>query len=528
MSIPVVCSCGKSMRAPAEWAGRDAKCPGCGQAVHIPGHGTAAAMAPVKTSNPPVTPCPGCGKPLLVPPGMAGKLVACPACGGHVRLPGKPVGVTAKAPKVTVPAAPAPAPRPKSKPQMKPKPATVATFEMDDPDDDFEEEDDHYRESRRGKKRTSARKKKAGSGRLLLLCGLGGGGALLVVGLIVGLIFLLPGRAPAGPLALVPSDAAAFMLVRMGDFGKTASADTIRKLGGEKDGKFGIAFDEVREVVIIFSTKSFKQLEKPIVALSTSKPISVAAIQASEAGKDLTKKEVGGKTLLVSAQPNQPSMLVHGSNMLLVGDEAAITALSANPPKGEAGPLTPKLRAAAASSDMLFFGYQVPPELAQMAGPMGGPMGGGMGMKLSFISDVKSGELSLREDRTIHGRLTLDFADAAKASKAKDDLDATLGMARMMMPAMKGQMPGINPKMMALAEKALDKARPVAAGNSVEIPLEYETTIGELIDQAKPMMGMFGPGMGGMPGPGMGGMPPGPRPGPAVPQPKNPGKNKRR
>ena len=43
MSIPVVCSCGKSMRAPAEWAGRDAKCPGCGQPVHIPGHGAAAA-----------------------------------------------------------------------------------------------------------------------------------------------------------------------------------------------------------------------------------------------------------------------------------------------------------------------------------------------------------------------------------------------------------------------------------------------------------------------------------------------------
>ena len=99
MSIPVVCSCGKSMRAPAEWAGRDAKCPGCGQPVHIPGHGAAAATAPVKTSNPPVTPCPECGKPLLVPPGMAGKLVACPACGGHVKLPGKPAGVTAKAPR---------------------------------------------------------------------------------------------------------------------------------------------------------------------------------------------------------------------------------------------------------------------------------------------------------------------------------------------------------------------------------------------------------------------------------------------
>ena len=211
--------------------------------------------------------------------------------------------------------------------------------------------------------------------------------------------------------------------------------------------------------------------------------------------------------------------MIHDTNLLLSGEEAAITALSTQPPRKEAGPLTPKLRAAALGNDMFFFGYHVSAEMRQMAGPMGGPMGdpmaggpmgGGPGFKLSFVSDVLSGQIALTEDRTIHGRISLDFADAAKATKAKEDLDATLGMFRIMFPQMKGQMRGANPRMLAIAEKALEKARPVVVGNSVELPMEYETTIGELIEQAKPMMGMFGPGMG----PGMGGMP-GP---PPVPQ----------
>ena len=294
MSIPIVCPCGKAMRAPAEWAGRNAKCPGCGQPVHIPGPGL-ATTPPVRTNNPPVTPCPDCGKPLLVPPGMAGKLVACPACGGHIKLGGKSAGVMAKAPKVTVPSAPPPAPRPKSKSQLHRQPVKVATFEMDD-DDDLDDEDEP-RQSRRGKKRKRSKKKKSSSA-LLLVCGLGGGGALLLIGLIVGLVLVLRGGGtPTGPLALVPPDAVGFALIRMGEFQKTPSAEALRKLGGvDKDGKFGIAPDDVRDLVVIFSTKGMIGGEPPIVAVSTSKPISVAVIEASDMGKTMTKKTVGAKT----------------------------------------------------------------------------------------------------------------------------------------------------------------------------------------------------------------------------------------
>jgi hypothetical protein len=449
---------------------------------------------------------------------MAGKLVACPACGGHVRLPGKSAGVTAKAPAVTVPTVTAPrsgtaAPKPKSKSHK--QAADVATFEMDgDGDDDFDDNDEDDRGSRRGKKR-SAGKKKTGSN-LLLLCSLGGGGILLLGGLVVVVLLLtLRGGGSNSPaLALVPGDAGGFVLVRLGDFMKTPSADAIRKLAGnEKGNKFGIGMDEVRDIVVILSTKAMTGGEQPVVALTTTKTVTAAMFQASDAFKEATRKEVNGKTLFVSKQPGQPSVLLLDPNLLLVGDEPAITAMANRPAGGNAGPLTPKLRAAASGNDMFFFGYQVSPAMAQMAGPMGG--GGPPGLKLSFITEVKGGHIALSEDKSIHGRISLDFADGAKAAKAKEDLDAALGMARMMLPNMKGQVPGMNPKMMALAEKALDKARPVVVGVSVEMPLEYETTIGELIDQAKPMMGGFMPGMGGMP------PPPGPVPqAPQAPQPQ--------
>jgi hypothetical protein len=37
MPITFSCGCGKTLRVPDEFAGRRAKCPGCGELVNIPG-----------------------------------------------------------------------------------------------------------------------------------------------------------------------------------------------------------------------------------------------------------------------------------------------------------------------------------------------------------------------------------------------------------------------------------------------------------------------------------------------------------
>ncbi|OHB66210.1 MAG: hypothetical protein A2V70_12275 [Planctomycetes bacterium RBG_13_63_9] len=44
--IPITCSCGKKFRARADLAGKRVKCPACGQALAIPGAGTATGTAP--------------------------------------------------------------------------------------------------------------------------------------------------------------------------------------------------------------------------------------------------------------------------------------------------------------------------------------------------------------------------------------------------------------------------------------------------------------------------------------------------
>ena len=216
MAIHVTCSCGKSMRAPVEWAGHNAKCPGCGQTIHIPGHGPAPS-APPSTDKIPVAPCPACGKPLMVPPGMAGKLVACPACGSHVTLPGpgKPAaGVTARAPAATVPMAPSKAPS--KSPSRKAKEQPVE-FEMDDGEED-------RRPSRPEKKRKPRPKAKSSGSLLVLVAGLGCGGLLLLV-VIVGalMLFLFRGGSGGELLAMVPADVDGFARVRLSDFLKTSS-----------------------------------------------------------------------------------------------------------------------------------------------------------------------------------------------------------------------------------------------------------------------------------------------------------------
>jgi len=52
MPIQVKCNCGKVLNAPDSAAGKAVKCPGCGQALKVPGGGGAAAAAPAPAPAP--------------------------------------------------------------------------------------------------------------------------------------------------------------------------------------------------------------------------------------------------------------------------------------------------------------------------------------------------------------------------------------------------------------------------------------------------------------------------------------------
>lgn len=78
------CACGKTLKVPDTMAGKQARCPGCGNVFTVP------------AANVPIAPPAGgkifitcaCGKRLAAPPGAVDRQVRCPGCGAAVPVPG--------------------------------------------------------------------------------------------------------------------------------------------------------------------------------------------------------------------------------------------------------------------------------------------------------------------------------------------------------------------------------------------------------------------------------------------------------
>ncbi|MBW3598324.1 MAG: hypothetical protein KY475_13760 [Planctomycetes bacterium] len=95
MPIPVSCRCGKSFAANDNLAGKTVKCPGCQQplAIPAPGQGAkgAAAQQPApgaKTPDGKIVAACKCGAKFAAPAELAGKQVKCPKCGQPLTVGG--------------------------------------------------------------------------------------------------------------------------------------------------------------------------------------------------------------------------------------------------------------------------------------------------------------------------------------------------------------------------------------------------------------------------------------------------------
>jgi len=91
------CSCGKRLRLPDNAAGKKARCPACGRVFELPAGG--AAGAPARAAVPDgVAPAGGgrivvtcrCGRRLSAPASAAGRQARCPACGEILSIPAPP------------------------------------------------------------------------------------------------------------------------------------------------------------------------------------------------------------------------------------------------------------------------------------------------------------------------------------------------------------------------------------------------------------------------------------------------------
>jgi len=82
----VTCRCGRRFEAAAELAGKQVACPACGGAIRVPG---AAAAGPVVT-------CP-CGQSFRAQAALAGSTIPCPSCGNPLRIGASPAARAAAA-----------------------------------------------------------------------------------------------------------------------------------------------------------------------------------------------------------------------------------------------------------------------------------------------------------------------------------------------------------------------------------------------------------------------------------------------
>ena len=82
-------SCGFSLSAPEDCAGRSSKCRGCGQAFQVPAPVATLITAP---NSPPIRcRCPRCQQSLEAPAEQGGQKTRCPKCGQRIQVPQTPL-----------------------------------------------------------------------------------------------------------------------------------------------------------------------------------------------------------------------------------------------------------------------------------------------------------------------------------------------------------------------------------------------------------------------------------------------------
>lgn len=513
MSIAFRCGCGRSLRAPAEMAGKKTKCPGCGKVVAIPaGNGEVAAGAPPQKAaagTSPVVTC-KCGKKIATKAEWAGKVIKCPGCGEKVKVPGgAATAVQAAAPKPAAAVAKSTTSKKRSR-------------DDDDEDEDFDEDEEEERPKKKKKK------KKKGSP--VLWYALGGGGLLLVL-IIVG-IFMFMGRRspppqakakqpapasapaptpeappppPAGPslVEFLPADAFAFLHTREGALMKSPSGKKLRALapkeaeqaGAEIYSKLGIGRDDAVESALILmnAPNGPDVVDSSYVLMASTKPFKLDALEAGfQVGPvpvKFTKKELNGKPayvlplkelkLPVPLPDENMAIAAHllNPNVLIVSTENGMNSWLGREVAKD-GPLADSVKTVAAEPTFFFLAMRMPEQVNQFRDSPEAE-------QVKALLEANQLQLSLQEDKTIRLGLRLKFPDAEKATKGKETIENLLGGVRLMAGGFKKGLPPGGDK---IVDAALASIKPTANADTVDVPVQINTTIGELAELSKPMI----------------------------------------
>ena len=304
----------------------------------------------------------------------------------------------------------------------------------------------------------------------------------------------------------VPSNAISFAVVRLGAFIESPSGAKIIEMTGpgiakfakETEDKLKLEPKDIRTVMVIALAipNDPKNVEQSgVIVVETAAPFDAAGIE-KEAD---SKSEVAGKTMYF--KKNDPvGILLLSPTRIMNGTKEMVTALITGTPK--AGPLSASLKEAAASKALFFAAFQTTPELAELR-EKGVAVARDTVPAVEAIAEATAGQITVSEDKSLKIALKLKYADADQAAKAKQSLEELtkqgadfLGGAKDMAKAFPD-----GEKLLPLVESALASVKPAVEGDTLTVPVQIDSTIGELFGTAMKMMPMGGPPKGPPPAP---------------------------
>jgi hypothetical protein len=499
MPVSFSCSCGKQLRVPDEYAGRRVKCPGCGEATTVPTNGAAAAP---KRAPAPQAPPAGmirfaceCGKQMQARAEYAGRTTQCPACGAEVVIPGEEAeereGARIQSDRPSRRAAVGRGRQDDYEEELEEAPRKKRRD--DDYDDraedeprkkkrrrDEEEEDPYYEDEDRPRK--GKKKKKAGAlPWILAACA----AVLVLGGGAFGAWYFFFSGDNVSEKALIPSDAQAFVTVRVADVWKTSQGQKLAGLAKAQGGKdlvqemeknTSLKPEDIERATLVVHEVPADLKQEPTkvwVVIRTVKKLDRKAILAKLQSPRKVKHEKG-KTYHVGKPPSSasgkmptppalppppgggkmpPGMMppggmpggapvksdevavyFAGSKVLVFAPEAGMKAcLDALARKSVTGPLAGTIDQALGGNRHFVLGFNLSAQQTAQIKALGAMAGGGMGgpgappnMGGGFKDalEITGGSIILDVGDTIPLEVVLRYPDEAKAKKTRSLIDA--------------------------------------------------------------------------------------------------------
>jgi hypothetical protein len=385
----------------------------------------------------------------------AGRLARCPACGDNVIIPG-PSGGRSTAVRPDRPSPPKKVPPPADYEEIEevdevpaveevdevPRQDQAAAAEHDDFDEngDFNEDDDRPRSRIQGNSR-GARPKKGGRGRVLLWVSLttlavlliGGGGALAW--------WLYPAPGVTDDLVFVPANPRGIVSVRLGDIAESAvgkqliSQLPLRAQGSlfVPDPKLQINPEDLERITVVFPAGGNSEPGWGI--FRAKKPFDRAEILDNLA--NATTKEHEGKTYYKPARRGEPIYFAGDNIVVIASNEAMMKKALSLPPGRSAGSFSSALKMMDAKRHFVA-ALAVTPDMVQFPKMMaGGALPGGIpgrpgakadpaAKQLEAIFDLQSLTVVADAGERLDIEVDATYPDEAAAKKVVDGVQALI------------------------------------------------------------------------------------------------------